>query len=316
MTSLLPLLLLLSALLEGDPLPRDLSGWMRRQDAQAERGEGDRAVAEARERAGREPKSPEALFLLGRVLGNAGKIDEARANFQAALDADPNYSPGWRGMALVHLREKEFETAAREARRAYELEESPENRVLLVQALYEKGDRPGAYRLLQEALAKSPGDDDLRAFYATRLLNEGLFRDAEREIRQVLASDAGHPAARQMLVAVLLNTGREDEAVSECRDLVRRNPKEPGVRVKLYELLVGLKDYAGAASALDDLLKLELPADFRAKAERLLVDMRAAAGKKAAVPGPGLAAELDEKEILRQLESKDVETRRAAMRTL
>jgi HEAT repeat protein/thioredoxin-like negative regulator of GroEL len=315
---LLPLALLLAAAAGDDPAPKDLAGWMDRQDALVASGAGEKAVAEAAARAAKEPGSAEALFLHGRILGNTGDVDGARTKFQAAVDADPNYSPGWRGLCLVHLRKKEYETAAREARRAYELDESRENRILLVQALYQNGDRPGAYRILKDALARTPEDLDLRSYYASLLLNEGLFRDSERELRQILASDAGHIAARQMLVGVLTSTGRKPEAATECRELVKRSPRDPRLRILLRDLLVGQKDFEGAAVVMEDLLKMDLPADARGDLEADLRKLRAAADQAAEDVSRGVpaTAELTYGEIFQQLESKDVSVRRAAMRTL
>lgn len=312
---LLPLLLLLllaaalpAAAEEGEPA--DLAGRMRRQDALVEGGRAGEALAEARARVQREPRSPEALYLLGRLLGNTGKLEEARARFEGALELDINYAPAWRGMALVHLRKKEYETASREARRAFDIAPDAESRVLLVQCLLEKGDRAGAHRLLQEELAARPGDNDLRSFYATVLFNERLYQSAEKELRQVLAAAPDHLPARQTLVFLLLNTGRPDEATAECREAVRRTPGDPQFRLLLRDLLVEREAYAEAAGVMEEVLRLELSAADRAKAEADLKALRSAA----AAPSPGKAPTPEE--VLQRLQSPDVLRRREAARLL
>lgn len=295
---------------QDSPKPPDLAERMQRQDAMLAAGEAEKAVAEARARVESDRKDPEAHYLLGRVLGNTGKIEEARALFEGALELDISYAPAWRGMALVHLKKEDAETASREARRAFELDGTVESRVLLVQCLYRKGDRPAAYRLLQEALAAKPDDNDLRSFYATLLFDERLYQQAEKELRQVLASDAGHLPARQTLVFVLVNTGRPDEAAAECREGMKRFPAEPRLRVLLRDLLVERKDYAGAAAVMEEVVRLDLPAAEKARAEEDLKKLRAAAGRTGG-PRP-----MDEKEVLEALESPDVLRRREAMRAL
>lgn len=309
------LVLLLAASLpaaaeEPEAPPRDLAGRIRRQDGMVARGETERALAEARERAAREPRDPEALYLLGRVLGNAGKVEEARVQFEGALELDVHYPPAWRGMALVHLRQREYETAAREARKAFELDPSVESVVILANCLQAKGDRPGAHRVLQEALAKSPGDNDLRSFYASLLINDQLYRDAEKELRQVIASEPGHLPARQALVFLLVNTGRRDEAAAECREAARRSPGDPRPRLLLRDLLVEKEDFAGAAAVMEEALKLDLSPADRAKAAKDLEGLRAAA------EAPREERPPDPAEVLKKLESTDAAERREAMRTL
>ena len=318
---MIALLLALAALLPQDTAPKDVGEWMRRQDAMLQAGAGEKAVAEANARAEKEPKSAEAQFLLGRILGNTGNLDGARTRFRTALDIDPAYAPAWRGSALAHFRAKEYDVAVREARRAFELDDSPENRVLLVECLYQGGDRPGAHRLLADSLARTPGDHDLRAYYANVLLAERSFREAERELRQVLASAPGHLGARQMLVVTLMNTGRRPEAIAECREFARRQPKDAAPRRLLIQLLVEEKDWAGAAAALEEFLRFDLPEEIRESAKKDLATLKAAAADQArGGTGEGerksATREVNEEDLLRKLDSKDVEERRAAVRTM
>lgn len=309
---LTPYLLLLSSFSAGaqEAKPPDLASRMLRQDQMLAAGETEKALAEARDRVERDRKDPEAQYLLGRVLGNAGKVEEARSCFEGALELDIGYAPAWRGMALVHLKGRDVETAAREARKAFDLDGTPESRILLVQCLYEKGERPAAYRLLQEALAAAPGDNDLRSFYATLLFEERLYQQAEKELRQVLASDPGHLPARQTLVVLLVNTGRPDEASAECREAVKRSPGDLRFRLLLRDILVGKHDFPGASAVMEEVLRLDLSPEDRVKAEGDLKKLREAA-ERAGGPRP-----LDEKDVLAALDSPDALRRREAMRTL
>jgi Flp pilus assembly protein TadD len=306
---------------------------LRRQDELAGRGEVARAVAEARERVGKDGKSPEARYLLGRILGNAGNLEEARVQFEGALDLDMQYAPAWRGMATLHMKQgggllaasrgagdgaagkreeglRLFETAAREARRAFEIDSGKESLFLLVSILHGKGDRPGAYALLLEELARKPGDNAVRGFYGSLLLEEGNYREAERELRQVLAGVPDDSQARNGLLGVLVATGRLDDAVAECREGGKRAPKDPRWRVILRDLLVRKGDYAGAAAAVREFLGMEIAEAERRRAELDLEQLlRAAAAPRPEGPP-------DPEAILRDLESADPAVRRRAMETL
>ncbi len=304
---------------EPGPPPGDLAGWIRRQDRQLAGGAAAGAIAEARERLAREPKSAEACYLLGRVLANTGKLDEGKAQFDAALALDANYGPAWRGMAKYHLLRKDGETAVREAQKAWDIDPTPEGRWILVNALVAKGDRAAAHRVLEEGLKKDPADNDLRYLYATLLSSEGLLRDAEREFRQVLANLPDHAPARQALIEILSNTGRRDEAVVECREAVKRAPKDPDSQFllgKLVQFLLGEKDYSRAAALMEGILAADLPPDLRERAEKSLKAFRSALDQPQAAGSGEDPPDIDEKDLLKKLESRAVEERRGALETL
>jgi Flp pilus assembly protein TadD len=309
----------IAAAQDGAPPAEDpLLAALRRQDGLVEAGDGDRALAEARDRVAKEPKSAEARYLLGRLLGNLGRIDEAKVQFDGAVEIDGHYAPAWRGLAIVHVSRKEMETAIREARKAWELDGSNESCLLLVNCLLASGDRTGTHKLLQEAIAKDPSNDRLRAVYGGQLLQEGFYREAERELRQVLVNRPQDVSVRSAVVGILYRTGRKDEAVAECRDAVKRAPKDDDSRklvAVFVETLVAARDFARGADLLAGILAFDLPAEFREKSQQLLRDFRAAAADPdaSAAPAPGPP---DAKEVLRKLDEGTVEERRAAIKVL
>jgi tetratricopeptide (TPR) repeat protein len=296
--------------------PGDLAGWIRRQDEQLVGGAADRALAEARDRAAKEPKSAEACFLLGRVLGNTGKLEEAKAQFEAALALDADCSPALRAMAKIHLQRREFETAVCEAQRAWDVDPTPEGRFILVKVLTAKGDRAAAHRLLEEGLKKDPADNDLRFLYSTLLCSEGLYRDAEREVRQVLANVPDHAPAFQVLIEILSNTGRRVDAAAEFKEAIKRDPKNAGLRVFCRDFLVEGKDLAGAADQMEEVLKLDISPEGRVRAKADIAALRAAADRSTGPRGAAEQDDLDEGDVLRRLQSKVVEERRGALELL
>jgi predicted Zn-dependent protease len=67
-------------------------------------------------------------------------------------------------------------------------------------------------RQLQEFLADSPDDPELRYAVAMELLSVGADADAERSFRDLIAVQPGYVAAYQMLGQTLIRLNREDEA--------------------------------------------------------------------------------------------------------
>lgn len=307
---------------DGAPPADGLAEAMRRQDALLQDGGGEKALSEARERAAKEPKSAEALYLLGRILGNLGKIDEAKAQFDGAIEQDGHYAPAWRGLAVVHASRKELETAEREARKAFELDGSTESCYLLVNCLLAKGDRAGARKLLQDELVKNPGDDRLRTVYGIQLMQEGFYREAERELRQVLVKHPADATVRGAVVSVLFKTGRKDEAVKECVEAVKRAPRDQealGLLVEFAQVLATSRDFERGEALMEGALAADLTAELKEKVTQHLKEFHAAAADaraRAVGGGTGADEDIDEKEILRRLEEGTVEERRSAMKVL
>jgi len=293
-------------------LPATLEGWVRRQDGQMAAGKGEEAVAEARARVAAEKSSVEARYLLGRVLGNTGDLDGARAQFAGVLELDGLYAPAWRGLAKVHILRKEPDTALREARKAHDLDPSSrEGTLLLAECLFEGGDRAGAHVLLNEAIKADPKDTAFRGFRATLLIKEGRTTEAEREVRVALAEAPADPGLRRMLVWILRGTGRGSEAVAECREAIRRAPREPDLHVLLRDLCVEAEDWNGAVEAVQALLKLDLPEGFKERARKDVESLRAARDRP-----PAPAGERAIEDLVKDLGSPDPARRREAIRSL
>ena len=73
-------------------------------------------------------------------------------------------------------------------------------------------------RQLQEFLADSPDDPELRYAVAMELLGVGADVEAERAFRELIASQPGYVAGYQMLGQTLIRWNRESEAKVVLRD--------------------------------------------------------------------------------------------------
>ena len=61
----------------------------------------------------REPSNPEAYNVRGSAYGRAGRYDEAIADFNKAIELDPNFARAYANRALVHRRNGDIEQALR-----------------------------------------------------------------------------------------------------------------------------------------------------------------------------------------------------------
>lgn len=190
----------------------------------------------------RPPASLDAydLCLRGRELhGRATEADTlaARAMFDQAIAADPEYAQAWAWQAYTVQRgythlwgEPRGPAAAAEAlrlaRRAVELEpDAPLCLARLAFILLLNGGWDEALEAARVAVMANPCDVEARYNYADVLAHAGDSTAAVREFRLAISLDPFHrPALRALLGRGLLLAGQLEEALAELRHAAARLP--------------------------------------------------------------------------------------------
>ena len=99
----------------------------------------------------------------GHEFLQAGLLDQAQGQYQAALDLNPNEMAAVLGLGDVQLRRREPRMAAETYRRAVRLDPGNAHAsVRLGEAYYQQGDLTAALSEWERALALRPGDAELR----------------------------------------------------------------------------------------------------------------------------------------------------------
>lgn len=216
----------------------------------------DKAGVEFRNAAQIQPKSPVALYYLGRVAEARGNVREAFGYFQAAIDADPKYEPAQAGAgkmlvfggagkraldtvspglaahpdnadllavrAAAHQEMKEPDAALADAERAVKIAPTNENAIAILAAVYiQKKDYARATALVEGALAKLPGSVDLHEVLANLYLMSARAGKAEAQMRQVIALKPLNMSPRTQLSLFLLKSGNVDGAQKVLEEAVQ-----------------------------------------------------------------------------------------------
>jgi tetratricopeptide (TPR) repeat protein len=71
------------------------------------------------------PSDPQAYNMRGAVLAQAGKTDEALADFNKAISLDANYGQAYANRGLVHRQTRHFDQAMADYERALSLDARP-----------------------------------------------------------------------------------------------------------------------------------------------------------------------------------------------
>ncbi|MBY0279447.1 tetratricopeptide repeat protein [Candidatus Binatia bacterium] len=156
----------------------------------------------------------------------AGRADEAFAEAQQGIAADPGSADAYDVLGAAHYLRHEYEAALAAHRRASEL-------------------APGS---------SDPHDNMVPSYWAL-----GRNDDALREARMALTlePDCGH--CRISLASTLYRLGRYDEAAAESRTALRTAPEAPDAQYVLGATLVKLDDARSAIAPLRACIRLATP---------------------------------------------------------
>ncbi|MFP4360717.1 MAG: tetratricopeptide repeat protein, partial [Alphaproteobacteria bacterium] len=135
-----------------------------------------------------------ALALAGDVLRAAGRLEEARARYDAALAADPDQPAARAGRARLHLEDGDL--AAADALEVPEDDRSPALALAWADAAADRGELAAAIAKLDDVLAQNPGwlPALLRRGDAHRRL--GQMAEASRDLERAVRLAATDPRAR------------------------------------------------------------------------------------------------------------------------
>ncbi|HEX4457509.1 MAG TPA: tetratricopeptide repeat protein, partial [Polyangia bacterium] len=256
--------------------------------AYARRGDHDAAVAAlehaatARRVGGDRPGFPEAWLALADVQRRRGDDDAAIDAYRAALDSGVGDSTMraeiYRGMGGVYLRQRRYDKAVRELRKAVAATpDDAETQGLLGRALYLRGDYDTA-RVCLERAAQAARPDPLGLaslgdlFERLQRLDDA--RDAyQRALSSPTSDDEVHISARLGLARLALAAGDAQAARDEAMRALERDPTRPDVLTMLARVYAGAAQWDDALAAYDRAL-VGASAGVTPRAPLLLFDRR------------------------------------------
>lgn len=261
--------------------------------------------------------------LLGLLLKDAGRLDEAAAAFARAVDLLPADTPARLYQAEILRLQGKPEAAEALARQALALQpDLTAATALLGQTALDRRDFAAAIPLLEKALAAAPDANRLHYLLATAYRGRGNPEDAGRAKEHLaragqvgvappdplLAEVQGLRAGERLYLMrgkTAYDRGRYAEAAEELRRALSANPASVEARINLAAALTQLGDRAAAVSQLREAVRL---APDNPTARFNLGSLLAAEG-----PSPEAAEQLAAAVKLRP---GDAEARRLLARTL
>jgi tetratricopeptide (TPR) repeat protein len=185
------------------------------------------AEAEQAMRAGiaRSPENAVGHYHLGRILLEAGKIDDAMASFERAITANSAFEPAYLALASMHEARHEKDQAIAVLKR-YLQHVNPRNREIrhqLVRIHVEAKDYQGARKELEQLIAEDPSDLDAQ-------LRMALIHGEQKEYAQAIDRLNG-----------ILKVRPAELKVRDYLGYIYEESKDTGKALETYKLNVQLE---------------------------------------------------------------------------
>jgi len=152
-------------------------------------------------------------------MHQAGRLDDARSEYQAVIASHPEHPDAWHLLGLLHAQQGRFEDAARHVQRALEL--CPDEAIFhnnLGNVEIERQCLDEAEAHYRRAIELDPGRLDAVNNLGVLLGRRGDPDAAERVLRALIQAAPDFSDARVNLANVFLRTGRAGEAVQVCTE--------------------------------------------------------------------------------------------------
>jgi serine/threonine protein kinase/tetratricopeptide (TPR) repeat protein len=173
----------------------------------------------------RNPDAARVHRVSGILEANAGRYEQAIAQYRRSLEIEPGNADGQRRLGQAYEKINQLELALASFRRAIELEpEYYRNYHALGAFYFQQGLFSEAEKTLAKAVELAPNESTLHYALGSVLNNLGRFSDAERELR-ISIDQRPSAAALHSLGASLYYQSRDREAIPYFRQALQLNPR-------------------------------------------------------------------------------------------
>src|ERR1043165_7170119 len=248
----------------------------------------------AREILQKDPNYIEGHILMGSVLFNQNKKDEAFAELNKAIQIDPKRVESYLSLARFYLANQDRDKAEQQFKLALSMNPNSalahsEYGKFLVQT-----NRPTeAEAELRKAVEVDAKDRNSRFVLASYYIVTKQYDKAEEAFKGLVALDPDKPESQSILADFYSTVGRVPESIKIYQDILAKAPDFTQGRYRLSEIMLTNGDSQGASAQIDEVLKKD-PGDRQALLLR--ARLRSLSGQT-----DGLKAAIEDlKEVLKQ----------------
>lgn len=222
-------------------------------------GQGDRAVALLDRAIEQDPSASEAYFAKGLLLLNLKRLPEAEQAIRAGLAKTPESPVGQYHLGRVLLEAGKLDEATASFERAIVINQSFEPAYLALASLYEaRQDKDRAVGILQKYLSSvNPRNRDIRHHLVRLYVGAKDYRAATKELDELLVDDPGDLDAHLRLALIQGEQKDYAKAIERLTVILKARPAELKVRDYLGYLYEEAKEPQKALEAYTFNVQLE-----------------------------------------------------------
>jgi tetratricopeptide (TPR) repeat protein len=194
-------------------------------------------------------RSASVEISLGSLKRELGRVDQAIAHYEAALEMEPYLESAWQPYLRTLFATGRDEALTQGLRTA--LERRPDfgtARVISAMVALEAG-TPGAAQALAEAIDAHPDEPGARTLLAGLARKAGELETAERLLREELSLPRPQPGVRMALIEVLATRKDHAAQLAELDIVLRSSPRDPVMLHARAQALFNLKRHEDALAA-------------------------------------------------------------------
>ena len=220
-------------------------------------GKTDDAQAQADAVIAAQPDNADAHALLSRVAARRGQKELAFTEIRRALELAPSEAILHETLALLEAGDVTLGASVEEElKKAVALDPKSVNAKLLLAAFYAKNSRwPEAEQAGQNAIATDPKNLTARESLAQIYLKQGNQWKAEEALRQASNDLPDNPQGVRLLADYYVGSRQTDKARAEFTSLAKKYPKNLSVQEGYVRILIQVKDFATAQTVVTELMK-------------------------------------------------------------
>lgn len=219
-----------------------------------EQGRVDEAMARYNAAVQADPRCARAHLNRGNVLFAGARLDEARSAYQLAIACDPKYAAGHFNLGNLNASAGEFAQALGNYQEAIALKpDFADAFIAMANAFDSLGRTAEALDSYQRALAINPGYAEVHWNIALLAMKQGRLQEAAASLRKAIDLRPDYVAAHRTLARVLSALGDASAAEAGLR---RARAVEPGSVEILYELAQVLQSRGKYEEALELLTRV------------------------------------------------------------
>jgi tetratricopeptide (TPR) repeat protein len=203
-----------------------------------QRGKLDEAIADYQTAVQLKPDYVAAYYNLGNALVQEGKVNDAIAQYQKALATEPRLTVARLMLGNLLLQAGRVDEAIAQDEQAAKINpESAETHYCLGGALLQKGRVDEAIAELQKAVQLSPNLPEAQCTLGSAFLQKGKTDEAISHYEQAIQLKPDFAAAHGDLGNALLQKGRSAEAIAHFQISLQLSPSNPTIQNNLAWLL-------------------------------------------------------------------------------